>query len=99
MVGAVGDDEFSPGFLESLRKDGLVTDRIEVLRGRKTGVAVIIVETGSGQNRIMFCPGANYEVPVRDLVEGDEAVVLFQLELPMDVVGAKRDSLFFLGRA
>jgi ribokinase len=47
----------------------------------------------------MFCPGANYEVPVRDLVEGDEAVVLFQLELPMDVVGAKRDSLFFLGRA
>jgi ribokinase len=86
MVGAVGDDQFSPGFLESLQKDGLVTDRVEVLKGKKTGVAVIIVETGTGENRIMFCPGANYDVPVKDLVEGDEGVVLFQLELPLDVV-------------
>jgi ribokinase len=93
MVGAVGDDEFSPGFLESLKKDGLVTDRIEVLRGKKTGVAVIIVEALTGQNRIMFCPGANYEVPVKDLVEGDEAVVLFQLELPLNVVSPNSISL------
>lgn len=86
MVGAVGDDQYSSGFLESLRNDGLVTDRVEVMKGKKTGVAVIIVETNTGENRIMLVPGANYEVQVKDLVEGDEAVALFQLELPLDVV-------------
>ncbi|KAH7135456.1 Ribokinase-like protein [Dendryphion nanum] len=86
MVGAVGDDEFHEGFLKSLRKDGLNTDKVEVLKGKKTGVAVIIVETGSGENRIMFCPGANYDVEVKDLVQGDEDVALFQLELPLNVV-------------
>lgn len=86
MVGAVGDDEFSPGFLESLKKDGVRTDMVQVLKGKKTGVAVIIVETGTGENRILFCPGANGDVPVKDLVVGDEAVVLFQLELPLEVV-------------
>ena len=87
MVGAVGDDEFSPGFLKSLQKDGLRTDNVKVLKGKKTGVAVIIVETGSGQNRIMFCPGANYDVKAEDLIDEDASVALFQLELPMDVVG------------
>ncbi|KAF1995227.1 ribokinase-like protein [Amniculicola lignicola CBS 123094] len=86
MVGAVGDDQFSPDFLKSLRKDGLNTDKIKVLPGKKTGVAVIIVETQSGENRIMFCPGANYDVKVEDLVDDDASVALFQLELPLDVV-------------
>jgi ribokinase len=59
---------------------------VEVLKGKKTGVAVITVETSTGENRIMFCPGANYEVGVRDLVDGDASVALFQLELPLEVV-------------
>lgn len=86
MVGAVGDDQFQSGFLESLKGDGLNVDRVKVLKGKKTGVAVIVVETKSGQNRIMFNPGANFCVEVKDLVEGDEAVALFQLELPLEVV-------------
>ena len=86
MVGAVGDDEFHQGFLESLRADGLNTSGVEILKGKKTGVAVIVVETQSGENRIMFNPGANGEVVVRDLVDDDVGVALFQLELPMQVV-------------
>jgi len=86
MVGAVGDDNFAPGFLESLRGDGLDVSRVKVLEGEKTGVAVIVVETESGQNRILFSPGANFKVEKGDLVDGDEAVVLFQLELPLEVV-------------
>jgi ribokinase len=86
MVGALGDDEFQAGFLESLKKDGLNTESIQVLPGKKTGVAVIIVETQTGENRIMFCPGANYDVPVKDLVDAESSVALFQLELPLDVV-------------
>lgn len=86
MVGAVGDDEFHAGFLEALQKDGLKTDGVRVLRGKKTGVAVILVETGTGENRIMFCPGANYDVEEKDLVDQDASVALFQLELPLNVV-------------
>lgn len=86
MIGAVGDDQFSPGFLKSLEDDGLNVDGVKVLKGKKTGVAVIVVETGTGENRIMFCPGANYHVQVKDLVGDDTGVVLFQLELPMEVV-------------
>jgi ribokinase len=87
MVGAVGDDQFSPSFLDSLRSDGLNVDKVQVLKGKKTGVAVIIVETKTGENRIMFCPGANYDVEKVDLVDASTHVVLFQLELPVDVVG------------
>ncbi|KAH6639087.1 Ribokinase-like protein [Boeremia exigua] len=86
MVGAVGDDEFHEGFLKSLQKDGLKTDAVKILKGKKTGVAVITVETSTGENRIMFCPGANYDVEAKDLVDGDASVALFQLELPMEVV-------------
>ncbi|KAI4619032.1 hypothetical protein J4E83_005984 [Alternaria metachromatica] len=86
MVGAVGDDEFHEGFLKALREDGLSTEKVQILEGKKTGVAVIIVETGSGENRIMFCPGANGDVEVQDLVDEDAGVALFQLELPLQVV-------------
>jgi ribokinase len=86
MVGAVGDDEFHAGFLKALQADGLKTDNIKILKGKKTGVAVIVVETGTGENRIMFCPGANYDVEETDLVDADASVALFQLELPLNVV-------------
>lgn len=86
MVGAVGDDEFHQGFLKALREDGLNTDKVEILPGKKTGVAVIVVETGTGENRIMFNAGANGEVAVKDLVDADASVALFQLELPLQVV-------------
>jgi ribokinase len=86
MVGAVGDDEFHAGFLKALREDGLNTDGVQVLKGKKTGVAVILVETDTGENRIMFCPGANYDVEEKDLVDEDASVALFQLELPLNVV-------------
>ena len=94
MVGAIGEDEFASGFLESLKKDGLNTDRIQVLPGKKTGVAVIIVETNTGENRIMFCPGANYDVEVKDLVDADSSVALFQLELPMAVVRSMNPNIY-----
>lgn len=86
MVGAVGDDEFHENFLKALRADGLNTDSVKILKGKKTGVAVITVETGTGENRIMFCPGANYDVEEKDLVDDDASVALFQLELPLNVV-------------
>ena len=89
MVGAVGDDQFSRPFLESLKKDGLEVGKVEVLKDMKTGVAIIVVETETGQNRIMFNPGANFGLDVtRDLVPDDSTVALFQLEFPMEAVSS-----------
>lgn len=96
MVGAVGDDEFADGFLKSLQKDGLKTDGVKVVKGKKTGVAVIIVETGTGENRIMLSPGANYEVPEADLVDDGAGVVLFQLEIPLKAVSKNSTPHFML---
>ncbi|KAF2091049.1 ribokinase-like protein [Saccharata proteae CBS 121410] len=86
MIGALGDDEFAGGFLESLQKDGLNTSEIQKVADQKTGVAVIIVEEKTGENRIMFSPGANYHVPARNLVKDDTDLALFQLEIPLEVV-------------
>ena len=86
MVGAVGEDQFADDFLKSLQGDGLNISNIQRLPNQKTGVAVIIVESQTGENRILFSPGANYAVPVDNLLQDDVNVALFQLELPTDVV-------------
>ncbi|RMZ68304.1 ribokinase [Pyrenophora seminiperda CCB06] len=87
MVGAVGADEFHAQFLQALEADGVNTAGVRVLPGKKTGVAVILVETGTGENRILVSPGANGHVDAgADLVDRDASVALFQLELPLQVV-------------
>ncbi|KAB2578093.1 Ribokinase [Lasiodiplodia theobromae] len=86
MVGAVGDDAFGGAFLEALRRDGLDVERVRVVEGEKTGVAVIVVEEATGENRIMVSPGANYRVEPRPLLEADTTLAVFQLEIPMETV-------------
>ncbi|KAK8173364.1 Ribokinase-like protein [Phyllosticta citrichinensis] len=87
MIGAIGkDDPFGGPFLAALERDGLDVARVRQLEGQKTGVAVITVEESTGENRIMFVPGANAHVPREDLLDGDEAVLVMQLEVPKEVV-------------
>ncbi|KAL1625737.1 putative ribokinase [Diplodia seriata] len=86
MIGAVGDDAFGGEFLEALRADGLDVGRVRVVPGEKTGVAVIIVEEATGQNRIMASLGANNKVEAKPLLEADTTLAVFQLEIPMETV-------------
>ncbi|MCJ1381397.1 hypothetical protein MMC17_004507 [Xylographa soralifera] len=60
MIGAVGDDEFGPQRKADLERSGVDASRVDVVAGQKTGVCVIIVESDSGENRIMYNPGANH---------------------------------------
>lgn len=85
MVGAVGTDSFGRDFLEALKKDGIDTTHIEQIDGAKTGNANIIVEEESGENRILFFPGANYASgeSTKHLVPEEADVVVFQLEIPL----------------
>jgi ribokinase len=93
MVGNVGDDGFGRDYFEALGKEGIDAAGVTTVKGETTGAANIIVEEETGENRIMFTPGANNSYAEKkkegagwDLVPEDAGVVVFQLEIPMRVV-------------
>ena len=89
MIGCVGSDSFGQELIEGLNSDGIDTTGVEVLVGKITGVSVIVVEEDTGENRIMFSPGANYSLtperfinlplPVPDLI-------VLQMETPLETI-------------
>ncbi|CAI6089918.1 unnamed protein product [Clonostachys chloroleuca] len=89
MIGAVGNDAFGTVLRDSLQSYGVDVSAVAVRDASKTGVAVIVVDEPSGQNRIIFSPEANYSLlpkhfaqlpaPLTDLL-------IMQLEIPFDTV-------------
>lgn len=87
MIGAVGDDMFGRNLIDSLASNGIGVDGIRVKAGEKSGVAVIIVEEESGENRILMSPNANYALRPSDLESlPEQALIILQLEIPLDTV-------------
>lgn len=93
MVGAVGEDEFGPTLKENLAKHGINVDGVLVLKGQSTAVANILVEAGTGANRILQYPGAAYaleptEFMTLESLGGGVApdLVISQLEIRRDTI-------------
>ncbi|KAH7018156.1 Ribokinase-like protein [Microdochium trichocladiopsis] len=90
MVGAVGSDVYGTSMLSGLRDVGVDTSGVAVREGAKTGVATIIVEETSGQNRILLSPEANHTVLPEHfataLPEPTPDLVVMQLEIPLPTV-------------
>jgi ribokinase len=92
MIGAVGSDEFGPRLVSGLAEDGIDVSRIRVVEGQTTGVAVILVEEQTGENRILLSPGANHSLHAGDFdMEGSLGVerpdlIILQLEIPLPTV-------------
>ena len=86
MIGAVGDDQFGREFRDALQKDGIDVEGVKVVESDKTGVAFILVEDATGENRIIVSPGANYKVDERPLLGENTTLAVFQLEIPIEVV-------------
>lgn len=86
MVGAVGDDVFSPSLLDNLAASGVDASAVTRVPG-PSGIAVILL-AASGENSIVVVPGANAHL-TPDLVDRHAALirsagmVLCQLELPL----------------
>ncbi|SCU99504.1 LAME_0G03422g1_1 [Lachancea meyersii CBS 8951] len=60
MIGHVGDDAFGVQLKEILESNGVDTSKVGTLKnGVSTGVATILVEQSTGQNRILISEGAN----------------------------------------
>lgn len=93
MVGAVGDDEFGAPLIRKIQDNGVDVSSVETVKGQSTGVAVIIVESQSGENRILYNPGANNSLRPGNFTKfemftgGDlPDLLILQLEIPLDTV-------------
>ncbi|KAG9003460.1 hypothetical protein FRB94_009995 [Tulasnella sp. JGI-2019a] len=97
MIGAVGDDDYGSKIVQGLQHQGVGTNGVWTHHGTNTGVAVIIVEKDTGENRIMLDPGANGTVELLthpqasipgclfDPITRPDLIVM-QLEIPLDTV-------------
>jgi ribokinase len=92
MVGRVGRDDNGRLLRASLTAAGVDADAVIDDEDAATGVAVITIDA-SGQNQIVLAPGANRRLRPDDverrraLIES-AAVVLLQLEVPLETVEA-----------
>ncbi|BBH22184.1 ribokinase [Paenibacillus baekrokdamisoli] len=89
MIGAVGNDLFGGQIIEQLQGYGLQTNRIDKLDGVATGTATILHT--KQDNCIVIVPGANGQMTEERVNANKEefghaAVVLLQLEIPLDAV-------------
>jgi ribokinase len=89
ILGALGDDDFGRQRLADLQADAVDIAHVTVLPGVASGVALIAVED-SGENRILYVPGATAEISAdaaeRAIRAAGPAVVLATLEPPGDAL-------------
>lgn len=89
MFGCVGEDGNGEKLLENLKKAGVRTGHVKVLKGVPTGIAMITV--AENDNTIIVVPGANGKVDrayvdeIKPVLETYDMVVL-QHEIPLDTV-------------
>lgn len=89
MVGAIGDDAFGQTMLSDLQNYGVNIKGVQVKKGKKTGVAVIIVEEETGENRILLSAEANHTLLPGDFLELPAplpSLLILQLEIPLQTV-------------
>ncbi|OAA61470.1 ribokinase [Cordyceps fumosorosea ARSEF 2679] len=90
MIGAVGADPHGTQLLDSLRAHGVDTAHVRSLDDAKTGVALIVVDEPSGQNRIVLSPEANHALlpeHVAQAIPGPRPdLLIMQLEVPLETV-------------
>ncbi|KAI6088173.1 ribokinase [Hypoxylon rubiginosum] len=88
MIGAVGDDSYGPILINSLESFGVDTSRVAVKAGN-SGLAIVIVDQLTGENRIVLSPGANYSLLPEHFstIPGPRPdLLIMQLEIPTSTV-------------
>lgn len=92
MLGALGEDDFGRQRIADLRADGVDVECVPLRPDAPSGVALIVVEEDSGENRISYVPGAtltiNPDQAVAAFDHAHPAIVLTTLELPNDALAA-----------
>ena len=83
----LGRDQFGESTIRNFEEQGVDTTFVTFDEERSSGVAPILVEEGSGQNRIIVVPGANASLSPADVQAAaglirQSDVVICQLETP-----------------
>lgn len=93
FVTALGADGLGDSALENFVREGIDAGLVRRVPDAPSGVALIVVHDGSGENAIAVAPGANLALrpadvdPLAGVLEPGD-VVLLQLEIPIETVGA-----------
>lgn len=92
MIGRVGDDDAATVLRAALTSAGVDTTNLRTTHDTPSGTALIAVGA-DGDNAIVVSPGANGRVSAADVADaadavGTAAVVLLQLEVPIEAVTA-----------
>ncbi len=92
MLGGLGDDDFGRERRADLDAEGIDTASVARRESTPSGVALIVVEEATGQNRISYVPGATRTIAAdqaRDAVARVQpAVILATLEPPPEALAA-----------
>ncbi|KAI1769499.1 Ribokinase-like protein [Hypoxylon sp. FL1150] len=96
MLGAVGADTYGAQLRENLAHHGVDVSGVAAPSGLKTGVAIIVVDEPTGQNRIVLSPEANHSLrpeqfgsPAALVGRQDGSLpdlLIMQLEIPLPTV-------------
>lgn len=92
MIGAVGSDAHGHALLAGLQSAGVETSGVIMRNDVESGVAVVLVEEESGENRILLTAGANASLLPKQFEsslgeeqgEGAPDLVILQLEIPVE---------------
>lgn len=90
VVTKLGRDVFGESTLANYRAQGIDTSYVLFDEQEASGVALIAVEEGSGQNSITIAPGANFTLTPEDIRLASRAIqaaqiVMCQLEVPIEI--------------
>jgi ribokinase len=92
MIAAVGTDSFGPTLIQGLKNDGIKTSAIRIRENTNSGIATIIVEEKTGENRILLSKGANGTLIPEDFPNPESlgtllpSWIILQLEIPLETV-------------
>ena len=91
LISAIGDDYFGKKIINSLREYDVSCQNVKIIKGARTGVALIILEKSTNDNYIVVDVGANNLLDFNDVkvalsqAKKDDLFVS-QLEVKCDVV-------------
>lgn len=91
FVARVGRDSLGEAAIDGFRRDSIDTAHIAVSDDAASGVAAILVDETTGQNRIIVASGANAQLSVEDVRAAGKAIaaadmLVCQLEVPLEAV-------------
>ncbi len=103
MLGKLGDDQNGAIYHRALYDSGIDDRCVETVPGVVNGTTVIEVADDTGDNRIIYFPGANLLVDRAQIDAHWERllacdVFLFQLEIPLDTVAYAAQKLHDAGK-